>query len=383
MHTNATLAVKTVNLALQGGGSHGAFTWGVLDALLSDPRIRIEGLSGTSAGALNAVALASGMATAHAQGLEPHEGARQALAQLWEDVGHWGALGALQAQLSRSLWGGLLADWGGANPWSAAWRGMLSPQQTNPLGLNPLRDLLTRHVDFDAIRRPGGPKVFVSATHVSTGKAVIFSGERLTADAVLASACLPTLFQPVEIDGQAYWDGGYSVNPALTPLIGSCEHADVVVVQINPLRRDALPQTAGQITDRVNELTFNASLLTQMRGIDLINRLLAAGALVPGRCKQVRLHRIDGGAAMLEYAASTKSQPDPGLIRELFQLGQMVAHKWLEEHFAALGHRSTVDVKRDYEDDTRVDWAPPATPGGPRRMLGFRPWVARLLKRGG
>jgi NTE family protein len=377
---------RTINLALQGGGSHGAFTWGVLDALLADDRLVIEGLSGTSAGAVNAVALASGLARAAAAGQDPRQGARQALAQVWEEIGHWGALGALQAQLGRSLWGGLGGFGGEWVPqvWSNAVSGLLSPYQTNPLGMNPLRDLLHRRIDFKALRHPTAPRVFVSATHVSTGKAVIFSGSQLSADAVMASACLPTLFHAVEIDGQAYWDGGYAVNPALTPLIQSCTEPDLVVVQINPLQREEMPRTARGILDRINELTFNASLLTQMRAIDLINRLLAEGSLAPGSRRIVRLHRIDGGADLLGYSASSKTRPDPVLVRELCELGQACAKRWLETHFDALGRHGTVDVQRDYLDDTRLDLPRrPATPGQPPAPPGFRPWLARLFRRRG
>ncbi|WP_226986090.1 patatin-like phospholipase family protein [Ramlibacter tataouinensis] len=371
---------KTINLALQGGGSHGAFTWGVLDTLLADGRIAVEGVSGTSAGAVNAVALASGHGAAEAAGRDAHAGARQALARLWGEIGHWGALGSLQARLGRTLWGGLGAEFAHTNPWLQAVRDYWSPYQTNPMDLNPLRDLLQRQIDFGAIARPGGPKVFVSATHVTTGKAVIFSGSQLSVHSVMASACLPMLFRAVEIDGQAYWDGGYSVNPALTPLITTCDSADILVVQINPLRRERQPRTAAEIAGRVNELTFNASLLTQMRNIDLINRLLAEGQLAPGLCKPVRLHRIDGGAEMLHYTAASKTQADPVLIRELFEIGQQAAKRWLDQHFEALGRHGTVDVRRDYLDDTSLSW-PEAPAGEPRPSPGFRPWLARLFRR--
>jgi NTE family protein len=332
----------------------------VLDTLLADPRLAIEALSGTSAGAINAVALADGWSRGlgrEADTASAREAARAGLAGLWEDIGQWGALGAIQARFAQTLWAGPIAtQWAHANLWAQAFSGLLSPYQTNPLGLNPLQDLLMRRIDFAGLRRPGVPRVFVSATHVATGKAAIFSGSRLDAAAVTASACLPTLFHAVEIGGQAYWDGGYSVNPALSPLIAHCGEHDLVVVQINPLRRSDRPDHAQEILDRINELNFNASLLAQMRGIDRINRLLADGALVGGGCKPVRLHRIDGGPALLAYGAASKSDPDPGLIRELFAIGQDAARRWLTRHFEDLGQRSTVDVRRDYEDDTRIDW---------------------------
>lgn len=378
--TNST-GRKPIALALQGGGSHGAFTWGVLDRLLSDERIEIHAVSGTSAGALNAVALASGLATAKPP-VNPSAAARQALQRVWTDIGHWGALGEWHAKLGRALlWGGVDA----AAMWTQAWSGLVSPYQSNPLNLQPLRDLLDRHVDFNAMQRAGQPPVFVSATDVSTGKAVIFHGPQLHADAVLASSCLPTLFQAIEIDGHAYWDGGFAVNPALTPLIDSCEDADIMIVQINPLQRNAVPRTAADIRDRMNELTFNASLLTQVRAIEFVNRLLTEGLLAPGSRKLVRVHRIDGGERMLAYSAASKARTDPGMIRDLFQLGRDCASEWLDRHFDALGRHGTIDMQGDYLDDTRLPW-PATTPPTPRpapiKAMGALPWMTRLFKRG-
>ncbi|MEY2619314.1 MAG: hypothetical protein RL522_2316 [Pseudomonadota bacterium] len=357
MDRGTSVKPKVLNLALQGGGSHGAFTWGALDALLAEPRLEIEAISGTSAGALNAVALASGYARSPQS---PRAGARECLARVWGDIGQWSALGWLPARFGRSLWGGNAnSEWiNQAQMWVQAFTGLLSPYQTNPLNFNPLRALLKECIDFDAIQRCGGPKVYVSATQVSTGRAAIFSGDGLTLDAVLASACLPTLFQAVEIDGQAYWDGGYALNPALSPLVASCAHHDLLVIQINPLRRLSRPETANAILDRMNEVTFNASLLAQMRAIDKINRLLASGALAAGSAKPVRLHRIDGGEPLLAYAASTKLRSDPDLIQALFNLGHAAARRWLDEHLHTIGVRSTVDVAHDYEDDARIGLEP-------------------------
>ena len=361
---------RPINLALQGGGSHGAFTWGVLDSLLAEPGLEIEGLSGTSAGAVNAVALACGYARGKSQpGGDPRWGGRTCLARVWDAIGRWGALGDWQGQFSRELWGaGAATQWLPGQLWAQAISGLLSPYQLNPLDFNPLRQLLREEIDFAAIRRAGRPRVFVSATHVATGKAVVFTGRDLDARAVTASACLPTLFQAVEIGGQAYWDGGYSVNPALSPLIAGCTTPDILVVQINPLVRPGKPETATEILDRMNELNFNASLMTQMRGIDRINRLLAQGALTPGcNTKPVRLHRIDGGPALLAYKASSKLRSDPELLQELFEIGRAAGQAWLRRHLDDVGRRSTVDVARDYEDDTRTDRP--------------RPWLARLLAR--
>ena len=367
--------MRNINLALQGGGSHGAFTWGVLDTLLADPRIGIEGLSGASAGAVNAVVLASGYGRALAAGQDPRQGARQALTRLWEKVAGWDTLGALQRQWARLLWGGVAPEFARAEWLTNALRGAVSPYQSNPLDINPLRDLLTEEVDFAAVAQ-GPLKVFVSATHVATGRAVIFTGKHLDVDALMASACLPMLFKAVEIDGQSYWDGGYSANPALTPLIQKCDSADLMLVQINPLRVEGTPRTSADILDRINELTFNASLLTQMRTIDFVNGLIAHGALRGSVCKTIRMHRIDGGAGIRAYAGSTRSTTDAAMIRALFGMGQVAAHQWLEQHYEALGRRGTVDIRGDYLDDTRIEALPSAA--APR---GFRPWLARLFRR--
>jgi NTE family protein len=370
--------MRTLNLALQGGGSHGAFTWGVLDALLGDDRIAIEGLSGTSAGAVNAVALASGYVKGLSAGHDPRKAARDSLARIWGEISNWGTVGALQQRIVGALWGGLPSELAPANFMASAWRNLLSPYQSNPLDFNPLRNLLEREIDFEALGRSHHLKVFVSATHVNTGRAVIFTGHNLNVDAVMASACLPMLFRAVEIEREDYWDGGYSVNPPLTPLIDSCASRDLMLVQINPLKRDSAPKTAPEILDRVNELTFNASLLTQMRSIDFINRLIEEGALQHGRCKHVLLHRIDGGKEMAHYPASSRNSTDSAMISRMFNLGQASAHQWLSRHFTALGQHGTVDIRRDYLDDTREE----ALPGkGLLPRWRFRPWLANLFRR--
>lgn len=368
-----------INLALQGGGSHGAFTWGSLDALLADGRVSFEGLSGASAGAVNAVALASGWATAEAAGRDPRDGARESLTRLWTEVGRWGQLNALHQTLTSFLWSGFPPEFAPTNILANAFRGLLTPDQANPLDINPLRDLLEQQIDFDVVARHAHLKVYVSATHVNTGKAVIFSGARVTAPAVLASACLPLLFKAVEIDGEPYWDGGYSVNPALSPLVHGCASADLMLIQINPLMREVRPGSPTEILDRINELTFNASLLTQMRAIEFINRLLDEGALPPARCKRVRVHRIDGGAALQRYPGATRTSTDGAMIRALFELGQTAARGWLESHYPALGRRSTVDIPRDYLDDTQLNLE---TGGASPRPRGWRHRLAQLLRRG-
>jgi NTE family protein len=370
---------RLINLALQGGGSHGAFTWGALDALLADGRIDFEGLSGTSAGAMNAVVLAHGLLQTRGQSrIERYEAARQALAIFWNGIVHLGALSSSVSE-SLSLWQhapfGVLFGQLGAGIWPGAswtdqltryWSSTVSPYQSNPLDINPLKDFLESQVDFGrlaAATHPTVPRVFVVATRVSTGKAEVFSGKRLTAKAVMASACLPMVFRAVEIEGDHFWDGGYTGNPALHPLIYECKSRDIVLVQINPIRRREVPTQPGEIADRVNEITFNAGLVAEMRAIDFVKRLLAEGRIDPLHYKDVLMHRIDGGAALDSYSASTKSSTDGHLIYALRDLGVVSARAWLIKRYGQLGVESTVDIARDYLDDLRlpVERAPSAT----------------------
>ena len=331
-----------LNLALQGGGSHGALTWGVLDALLEDRQWQFDGVSGTSAGAMNAVALAHGFAQAAQQHKDPEDAhlagcalARESLTRLWEGVG---ALGSL-------TWGTPLSA---ANPLVGMMSQWFSPYQTNPLGINPLRKLLEREVDFSLLcsARTGvvGPKVFVCATNVRTGRGEIFFGPRLSADAVMASACLPMLFKAVEIEGEAYWDGGYSGNPALHPLIYQTETSDILLVQINPVEHLDVPSSASEIMERMNEVTFNASLLAELRAIEFVRRLLAEGKLDARRYKSVRMHRIDGGSVLAPFGADSKLRADLAFVRKLFALGRTAGQEWLHAHRKDVGVRPSIKI---------------------------------------
>ena len=365
-----------INLALQGGGSHGAFTWGVLDALLEDGRVDLDGISGTSAGAMNAVALAHGFALAEGKSRgDRQDAARQALDNFWNGIVEMGALSSSLSQLQRAPFGMLFGLLGGGNGstqlWTDAmtryWSNALSPYQSNPFDINPLKDFLEKQVDFErlaAASHPGTPKVFVVATRVSSGKAEVFSGARLTASAVMASACLPMVFQAVEIDGDHFWDGGYSGNPAIHPLIYRCDSRDIVLVQINPIQRPELPTKPGAIMDRVTEITFNAALIAEMRAIDFVKRLLAEGKLDAGHYKDVLMHRIDGGQALEKFSADSKASTDKALIYSLRDLGRVCGNEWLSKRFDALGLKSTVNIARDYLDDLRmpVEKAEPAPP---------------------
>ena len=352
-----------LNLALQGGGSHGAFTWGVLDALLEDGRVELEGLSGTSAGAMNAVALAHGFAQAQGKSkLNANEAARASLKKFWHGVVGMGALGEAQRAPFNMLMGSLGGDASPigqmmasmTNMWSTAMKHSMSPYQNNPLDINPLKEFLEKQIDFEAIVKIKNLKLFVVATGVSTGKAEIFSGKRLTAKAVMASACLPTLFKAVEIDGEHYWDGGYSGNPAIHPLIYNCASRDIMLVQINPIKREKLPTTAAEIMDRMNEITFNAALIAEMRAIDFVKRLLAQGKLDASHYKDVLLHRIDGGELLEGYSAASKISTKSRMIHALRDLGRDSAKSWLAKNFTALGISDTVNLARDYLDDLRT-----------------------------
>ncbi len=348
-----------LNLALQGGGSHGAFTWGVLDALLEDRRIDIEGISGTSAGAMDAVALAHGFAQALGKPeIDPRDAARESLANFWNGIVGMGAVGQAQRAPFDLLFGRTGANSSPAALWADAmtrvWSNTLSPYQSNPFDLNPLKDFVERQVDFERLTQLKKLKVFVVATRVSTGKAEVFSGRRLTAEAVMASACLPMVFQAVEIEGDHFWDGGYSGNPAIHPLIYECASPDIMLVQINPIRRDKLPTSASDIMDRLNEITFNAALIAEMRAIDFVKRLLAEGKLDPTHYKNVLMHRIDGGETLEQFHAATKASTDAKLIKILHDLGRESALAWIEKHHHSLGVVSTVNIARDYLDDLRM-----------------------------
>jgi len=359
MSTEVPTLRPSITLALQGGGSHGAFTWGVLDALLEDGRIDFEGISGTSAGAMNAVALAHGFAQAESRpGSDPRELARESLADFWNGIVQMGAM----TEAQRSPFDVLFDRRGGGSSPTAAWTDAMtsfwstaiSPYQSNPFNINPLHQFLEHQIDFEAVRRLQSLKVFLVATRVSTGKAEVFTGKRLTADAVMASACLPQAFRAVEIEGDHFWDGGYSGNPAMHPLIYNCVSRDILLVQINPIKRDQLPTTPTEIADRINEVTFNSTLMAEMRAIDFVKRLLAEGKLDPTRYKDVLMHRIDGGEELETYSASTKISTNAGMIMNLRKMGQANTRTWLAQHFSALGVQCTVNIKRDYLDDLRV-----------------------------
>lgn len=347
---------KSVDLALQGGGSHGAFTWGVLDRLLEHDKLEIGGISGTSAGAMNAVVLANGWATGGRQG------ARDALDAFWREVGKAGD-GRFPGDNLLTL---LFGHWRPAltpvyRVMDAVSR-LVSPYQTNPFNVNPLRDILDRHVDFGRLRRFDAIRLFVCATNVHSGQQRVFRNPEMTRDMVMASACLPVLFQAVEIDGEAYWDGGYSNNPSLLPLIRESPPGDLMLVQINPLERAGVPRMAHEIVDRINEISFNNSLHQELRTVSMIKRLLneesAAGhdyqAELFQKIAKLHLHRIEATKEMNSFDAITRLNARMPFIQQLHDIGYQAADRWLNEHFVDLGRCSTVDLFGEYGEEIRV-----------------------------
>jgi NTE family protein len=333
-------AEKSISLALQGGGAHGAFTWGVLDAILEDGRLAIEALSGTSAGAMNAVVLSEGWIEGGA------DGARAKLEAFWRAISVDGKYGGSE----RSLIDTLLGAWGSSGtPPGLIWFEMLSkvasPYDINPLNINPLRGVIADLIDFDKVRACTAVKLFISATNVRTGKVKVFTGPELTPDHLMASACLPMLFQAVEIGKDAYWDGGYMGNPALFPLFYEASCDDVMLVQINPLQRKELPTNARAIQDRLNEITFNASLLRELRAIDFVTRLVDAGKLPIDEYKRVLMHRIDGGPPLAELTSSSRMNADWDFLLRLRNIGRAAARRWLKRNYEAIGKVATLDLK--------------------------------------
>jgi NTE family protein len=335
--------VKLVNLALQGGGAHGAFAWGVLDRLLEEKRIAFDGISATSAGAINATVLACGLVEGG------HQGAKRALAQLWRRIAHLGSLTPLQPSLADRLCGNHSLDASPAFMLFDLVTRLFSPYQFNPFNYNPLRQLLTETVDFEALRSSHcSVKLFLSATNVRTGKIKVFQNDEIGPEAVLASACLPFIFQAVEIDGENYWDGGYMGNPAIFPLIYDCESRDIVIVHINPLERARLPTTASEIMNRINEISFNSSLMREMRAIAFVTKLIDDGRISDNSLKRMLIHGIEAADVMADLTALNKLNADWDNLTYLMGLGRERADVWLATNFDRLGKESTIDIREEY-----------------------------------
>lgn len=347
--------MKKINLALQGGGAHGAYTWGVLDRLLEEDRIEIEGITATSAGAMNAAALKTGWVR------DGRDGAKAELAAFWQEI----ALGAKLPENGLTAWlaaftpaPALFAQMMEMSPAYLAGDALtrvLSPYQFNPLNIHPLRQVLRKMLDFDKVCDDQGPKLFISATNVRSGKIKVFSDDEITEDALLASACLPTIYQAIEIEDpktgqcEAYWDGGYMGNPALFPLFYNTKARDIVIVHINPIRREEIPRTSVEIVNRINEISFNSSLLRELRAIDFVHRLIEDGSVKAQSMKDILVHSIMDDELMTQLGVATKLSPDRAFLDRLKEAGRASMDTFLKSHWADIGQRGTVDLKAMFQ----------------------------------
>ncbi len=353
------MTVKTIALALQGGGAHGAFTWGVLDTLLADRRLAIEGYSGTSSGAMNAAAAVQGMIQGGA------DGARRCLEAFWSEVHNLSRPFAPLMTTSLGEWWGdhNLSSSPAAMLYDLAWqlRPELSPYEINPFNINPFRSFLDDFFDYRALRADDRWKLFLAATHVESGRLRVFRNPEITVDHLMASACLPSLFHAVEIDGAHYWDGGYIANPAIFPLIYDCAAIDIVVVQLTKSRRPGLPRTAQAIQQRFTEITLNACLVREIRAIRLITDLIDRGVIADPAMRRINLHVIKDEDFFADLNYSSSFNTDLGFLRELKAAGAAAAGRWLAKALDDLGTR------RPFPDDLIEDYlggegAPAAMP---------------------
>jgi NTE family protein len=324
------------DLALQGGGSHGAYTWGVLDRLLEEPWLRIDGISGTSAGAMNAAALVYG----HSRG--GNKGARNALEVFWRRVSEVGRFSPIRRGPLDVLLGRWSLDHSPAYIAMDMMSRLFSPYDLNMVGWNPLQDILTEGIDFERVAQ-SPIKLFITATNVATGRARVFRNRELTPAVLIASACLPTMFQAIEIDGEAYWDGGYSGNPTITPLVRECASQDTIIVPINPIERKGTPRAASEILNRLNEVAFNAVLLKELRMIALLRRVANPGDEEGEKWARMRVHYVTN-EIMTELNASSKLIVEWDFFCQLRDEGRRAAQAFLERNAKDLGHRSTLDL---------------------------------------
>jgi NTE family protein len=331
---------KIINLALQGGGSHGAFTWGVLDRLLEESRLEFEGITGTSAGAVNAVILADGLAAGG------RDGAREALRAYWKKVSALSAHSAFAPSVIDKANPSFGLEHSFGFVFFEPMTFFASPYQTNPLNFSPFRDLLAEAVDFERVRRQTLVKLFLCATDVQTAKAKIFTGAEIDVPRLLASTCLPLLMQAVEVEGEFYWDGSYSGNPAIFPLIYNCDARDILMVHITPAERPGVPTTASGIMNRMQEINFNTTLIREMRTIAYLNRQIEDGKVRRG--KRMLVHLIEAEDLIRGFSWSSRLNGDWNFLQHLFELGRVRADEWLAANFDRIGRDSTVDLYEKY-----------------------------------
>jgi NTE family protein len=352
---------KKLNLALQGGGAHGAYTWGVLDRLLEEKDFVIEGISGTSAGAMNAAMLVNGYMKNGA------EGAKECLHDFWKKISELSALSPLHKSPLERMLTGWNMDASPAYHWFDLMSRMFSPYELNPLNYNPMRGVIEEMLDPNTLKSCSIIKLFITATHVASGQARVFGCDEITPDVLLASACIPSMFQAVEIDGEHYWDGGYMGNPAIWPLIYNCQSEDVVLVQINPIHDDKLPATANEIINRLNEISFNSSLIAEMRAIDFVSKLLKDGQLDKKRYKDMRMHLIYASDPMHKLNASSKMNADWDFFVYLKQIGRDTAEAWLKTDWPQVGKKSTLDIREKFLSGPSCNYPKPNRTKNPKK----------------
>ena len=335
---------KSINLALQGGGAHGAFTWGVLDRLLEEEKLHINAISGTSAGAMNAIILVNGYMKDGAKG------ARKALEDFWGDISEMGnPLGSFDGGPLEPFLAPLRnLDWSLTCTAFDIMSRLLSPYTLNPLNLNPLRSLLEEHVNLDDIHACARTKLFIAATQVQTGHPRIFTGDEISIDAVLASACLPFLFQAVMVDGEPYWDGGYMGNPVIWPLIYHTKIQDILLVQINPLYSEGVPMKSAEIINRMNEINFNSSLIAEMRAINFVSKLIREHRLDTDKYRDVRMHMIQMVNKTDELSVYSKMNTRWDFFLLMKKAGRESASTWLKNHYHQIGKESTIDINKTF-----------------------------------
>ncbi len=335
---------KRITIAMQGGGAHGAYTWGVLDRLLEEKDLVVEGVSGTSAGGMNAVATAQGIM------LGGNEGARELLNKYWTVMSEKGKTsifkpGVLDVLANKYIMhnspGFLMFDFLSK---------IMSPYQMNPLGTDPLKDLVEELFDFEKLNEFDGVKIFLAATHVYTGKLKVFSNmnKELCTEALLATACLPTIHAAVMVKGEYYWDGGFIGNPVIYPLIYDCETSDIMLLKLNPTHRNRLPVTASEIGDRLNEITNNTSIMREMRSMHFITKLIDDGIVQPGAMKRLHVHMIEDEKVFMDLGWSSKLNTDIEFLTHLRDAGRKSADKWLEKNYDSIGKKTTADVADEF-----------------------------------
>jgi NTE family protein len=333
---------KKIAIGLQGGGSHGAFAWGVLDALLADKRIEIIGLSGTSAGGMNAAALLQGFNKGG------RDGAREELRRFWKLVNSRSSNLPMRPNMLQAMLGSYSLRGSPVYAWMNMLRDFYSPYEINPLDINPLKSLVHDFFDMDLIHKSSSMKIFLCATHVKTGKLHIFHGKTLSENALLASACLPSFFRAVEVDGEYFWDGGYVGNPAIHPLIFNCATDDIAIIQLTQANRTLLPTSADAIMDRYQEITYNACLMHEMRAIHLISTLVEKGAINDPAIRKLNMHVIRNKELFEELDLSTALNTDWKFLEYLFDAGFKSGQRWLDKHYEDIGKRSSAKIEEDF-----------------------------------